>query len=183
MAWARATATSQDTFVAGDSGAGYLNPGELETPRTSGLPSGMAVWAKHCNRFYTQWDIRVTGFIIEGFSPSMRASGLDAYSGFSPGGTVGQGMPSAGALYNNMPVLNMAINGFPPQVVASADQITGLFTYSGVPQFAVGRAILQTPTWYLDVATRASDGANGPAVTVVDLVTLMALLAIELGAK
>ncbi len=183
MAWARATATSQDTFVAGDSGAGYLNPGELETPRVSGLPSGMAVWAKHCHRLYTQWDIRLTGFIIEGFSPSMRASGLDAYSGFSPGGTVGQGMPGAGALYNNMPVLSMAVNGFPAQVVASADQITGLFTYSGVPQFAVGRAILQTPTWYLDVATRASDGANGPAVTVVDLVTLMALLAIELGAK
>ena len=183
MAWARSTATPQDTFVAGDSGAGYLNPGGLETPRVSGLPSGMAAWAQHCKTFYTQWDLRVTGFIINGFSPPMRASGLDAYSGFSPGGTVGQGLPGGGALYNNMPVMAMDINGLGQSTAGAADTILPLFTFSGVPQFVVGRAVLQTPTWYLDVATRLSSGANGPAVTVVDLVTLMALLSIELGAK
>jgi hypothetical protein len=63
MAWTRATRTALDTFVAGDSGAGYLNPGLLTLPRPhSGLPSGVAAWKNHCRAFYRRWDIGVTGF-------------------------------------------------------------------------------------------------------------------------
>lgn len=178
MAWARATASPEDTFIAGDSGAGYLNPGALETPRPSGLPSGMAVWAKHCHRFYTQWDIRVTGFVIEGNAAPMRASGLDAYSGFSPGGTVGQDLPAQGALYDHMPVLLMPldIQGTPSQAAAA---IGGL--QSGLlPQFTVARGVLESPSWYRSVAAEVAAGTQGPPTTVVDMVTLMALLAIYL---
>ena len=36
-----------DWFVAGDSGAGYLNPGNLTPPRAhSGLSSGLAAWER-----------------------------------------------------------------------------------------------------------------------------------------
>ncbi|MGH3659929.1 MAG: hypothetical protein ACRDUA_25090, partial [Micromonosporaceae bacterium] len=58
---ARRTATDQDTFIAGDSGAGYINPGMLAEPREfSGLPSGVAAWREHCQRHFQQWDLRVT---------------------------------------------------------------------------------------------------------------------------
>jgi len=54
MAWAREHRTTNDWFVAGDSGAGYLNPGELTPPRRfSGLPSGLEAWEKHCEYFFT----------------------------------------------------------------------------------------------------------------------------------
>ena len=175
MAWTRATASASDTFVAGDSGAGYLNPSGLETPRLSGLPSGMAVWAAHCARFYTQWDLQVTGFIIEGNMPEMRANGFKAYSTFSPGGIAGQSVP-AQALIDGMPVLRMAldISGTPAKAAAAIQQ-TFLPT-SGV-QFSMARGILESPTWYRTIAQSLAAPASGAGITVVDLVTLMALVA------
>ncbi len=177
MAWTRATATAQDSFVAGDSGAGYLNPGALEAPRPSGLPSGVATWAAHCRRFYRQWDLKVTGFIIEGDSPGMGPSGLKAYSSFSPGGIVGQKLPGQ-ALVDGMPVLTMStdIGGSTSQAAAS---VRGLFQPDAGVQFAVARAILQTPSWYRAVAQGIAARASGdplPPVQVVDLPTLLALV-------
>ena len=43
--YARTTATANDTFISGDSGYGYLNPGGLVPPRKwSDLPSGLPAW-------------------------------------------------------------------------------------------------------------------------------------------
>ena len=81
MAWARAHMTDQDFFVAGDSGAGYLNPGLLSPPRWhSDLPSGMDAWERHCQALFDQWDISVTGFVIDGFGPPLTEDGWDAYA-------------------------------------------------------------------------------------------------------
>ncbi|MDQ2799756.1 MAG: hypothetical protein M3Y13_08955, partial [Armatimonadota bacterium] len=53
MDWARRTATPQDHFISGDSGAGYLNPGLLDGDRPySHLPSGLPVWEEHCRSYY-----------------------------------------------------------------------------------------------------------------------------------
>ncbi len=178
MAWTRATATAQDTFVAGDSGAGYLNPGALETPRSSGLPSGMATWAAHCRRFFRQWDLKVTGFIIEGDSPAMGPGGFKAYQTFSPGGIVGQKVPRLG-LVDGMPVMamNTDIGGTPSQAAAS---VRALFLPESGAQFAVARAVLQTPSWYLAASkgiTARASGDTSPPIQVVDLPTLLALVA------
>ena len=175
MVWTRATASSEDTFVAGDSGAGYLNPSGLEVPRASGLPSGMGVWAAHCQRFYRQWDIRVTGFVIEGNDPAMGADGLKAYSTFSPGGTVGQKLPTQ-ALIDGMPVLAMTsdIGGSAAQATAA---VQNLFLPVSGAQFAVARAVLQRPSWYRQVAQALTQPSGGTPIRVLDLVTLMALLA------
>lgn len=180
MAWTRATATAQDSFVAGDSGAGYLNPGSLEAPRPSGLPSGMATWAAHCRRFYRQWDLQVTGFIIEGNSPGMGPDGLKAYSTFSPGGIVGQKLPHRG-LSDGMPVLAMAtdIGGSASQ---AADNVRALFLPEAGVQFAVARAVLQTPSWYRAAAAAISARSAGDSrspIQVVDLRTLLALVAAQ----
>ena len=178
MAWTRATATAKDSFVAGDSGAGYLNPGALEAPRSSGLPSGMATWAAHCRRFYRQWDLKVTGFIIEGDSPGMGPGGLKAYSTFSPGGIVGQKLPRQ-ALSDGMPVLAMTsdIGGSASQAAAN---VRALFLPEASVQFAVARAVLQSPSWYRAAAeamTARVSGDTMPPIQVVDLPTLLALVA------
>ena len=177
MAWTRATASPADTFVAGDSGAGYLNPGALEAPRPSGLPSGVQAWADHCSRFYHQWDLTVTGFIIEGDAAGMQAAGLMAYSAFSPGGIVGQKLPPRG-LIDGMPVLTMGtdLDGT-PEVAAAA--VRGLFLPLAGPQFGVARAILQKPSWYRAVAEGIAigEGATSAPIRVLDVPTLLALVA------
>lgn len=67
--------------MAGDSGAGYLNPGYLTPPRPhSGLESGLAAWERHCTAFYRRWDLDVTGFVIDGFASGLSLEGRDAYA-------------------------------------------------------------------------------------------------------
>jgi len=173
MAWARQHATEADWFVAGDSGAGYLNPGYLSEPRPhSGLPSGMAAWEEHCARFYRQWDLSVTGFVIDGFARGLTTEGLDAYARFSPDGIVAQQIGAAG-VHNGMPYLKMA-GDLPGDPADAARQIVSRFHGPG-PQFAVFRSILQPPSWYLRVTERLDEVAQGNVVTV-DLYTLLGLV-------
>ena len=174
MAWTRETATPNDVFIAGDSGAGYVNPGALETPRLSGLPSGVSVWTEHCRRFYRQWDISVTGFIIDGDAPAMGPEALAAYREVSPGGIVGQKVPRLG-LDGDMPVMamNMDIGGDPSGAAAA---VRSIFLPLHEPQFGVARAIIQRPTWFKKVADALEAGAEGaPPIRVLDLPTLLAL--------
>jgi len=177
MAWTRQTRSRLDTFVAGDSGAGYLNPGALETPRASGLPSGIETWAAHCARFYRQWDISLTGFILEGNAPGLRENGLRAYAQFSPRGVVGQKLPSL-TLVDGMPVLGLGpdIGGSPSNAAAAVEK---MFAPVSGAQFGVARAVLQSPSWYLAVA----DQLNASGIEVLDLVSLMALLGQHLQAQ
>lgn len=173
MAWTRATRTDNDFFVAGDSGAGYLNPGLLSPPRWhSDLPSGMAVWERHCRRFYEQWDLSLTGFIIDGFGPGLSAEGLDAYARFSPDGIVPQKIPRQG-VHQGMPYVRMGADL--PASPAAAARILGQSAGESLPQFAVCRSILQTPSWYLQVSEELA-GLAGDQVQVVDLYTLMWLV-------
>jgi hypothetical protein len=173
MAWARARRTTNDWFVAGDSGAGYLNPGCLTPPRAhSGLPSGLAAWERHCRHFFQQWDITLTGFVIDGYAPGLSPEGLDAYARFSPDGIVAQQVPTQG-VHRGMPYLKMRadIDGSPN---AAAHSILGLA--SGLtPRFVVVRSILKPPSWYAEVE-RELGRLAGDSLRVVDLYTLLQLV-------
>jgi hypothetical protein len=90
LVYARKTATPNDTFITGDSGAGYLNPGYLDGIRKwSGLPSGLEAWVEHSEPYYRRWDLRVTGFVIDGNAPGMDLDVKKAYARFSPGDGAG----------------------------------------------------------------------------------------------
>lgn len=173
MAWARAHRTSNDWFVAGDSGAGYLNPGYLTPPRPhSGLPSGLAAWEEHCRKFYRQWDITLTGFVIDGYARGLGTEGLDAYARFSPDGIVAQQIGRQG-VHQGMPYLRMAIDlpGAPADAARTIRQLsTGL-----APRFLVCRSILQTPAWYAQVEQELKKSA-GDDIRVVDLYSLLWML-------
>lgn len=173
MAWARERATTNDWFIAGDSGAGYLNPGYLTAPRPhSGLPDGLAVWEAHCRSYYERWDIAVTGFVIDGYARGMAPETLDAYARFSPGGMVAQKVPRQG-VHGGMPYVRMGTD-LPGDPAEAARSLRSLVT-GPVPRFAVARSILQTPSWYARVSDELHALA-GDAVQVVDLPALLWLV-------
>jgi len=173
LVYCRETASPNDTFIAGDSGAGYINPGHLDEPRRfSGLPSGVAAWRRHCEAYYRRWDLAVTGFVIDGYAPPMGRAGLDAYAAFSPGGIVGQKVAHR-TLHGEMPVLRMASDLGDSEDGASA--IIASRLRGRLPQFLVFRSILKTPTWHLRVVEGLRQRRPQGPVEIVDLVTLLAL--------
>jgi hypothetical protein len=173
MAWARETASAEDYFVAGDSGAGYLNPGYLTMPRPlSGFPSGLAAWEKHCARLYEQWGLSLTGFVIDGYARGLGPDGLDAYARFSPDGIVAQKVPPLG-VHRGMPFIRMTAD-LPDDAQAAARAIDSGRHGRG-PRFAVYRSILKSPSWYLAVTDDVKRSAGDDAM-VVDLYTLLWLV-------
>jgi len=173
LAWARERRTTNDWFVAGDSGAGYLNPGDLTPPRRfSGLPSGLAAWQKHCLSFFQQWDLTLTGFVIDGDAPQLTAAGLAAYAQFSPDGIVAYQQNYAGT-YQNMPYLPMRadLDGTP----ANAARAIREQTRDPAHHFYVFRSILKTPGWHLAVAQELQRSV-GDEIKLVDLYSLLQLV-------
>jgi hypothetical protein len=156
MDWLRETATPNDYFMTGDSGAGYVNPGMLQEPRPiSGLSSGLDAWVAHNRPYFRQWDLHHVGFVIDGFAPGLDEAGFRAYARFAPGGIVPQKVPPL-SLRDGMPVVRMAsdLDGKPDQ---AADTIARNFGEGASeapkkPEVRIFRAILKSPTWYQQVA-------------------------------
>jgi hypothetical protein len=145
----------------------------LTPPRShSNLPSGLPAWERHCQRLYDQWDITLTGFVIDGFGPGLSPDGLDAYARFSPDGIVAQKIPARG-VHGGMPYLRMRtdLDGAPAKV---ARTLQSLASGSG-PRFLVCRSILKKPAWYA-LVSRELETLCGDDVQVVDLYTLLWLV-------
>ncbi len=76
-----------DYFVAGDNGAGYLNPMMLMTEnRPDSLPDFLDVWESYNVGLYDKFDLDITGFLISGNSQSTPLRVQEVYSRISPAG-------------------------------------------------------------------------------------------------
>ena len=184
--WARRTATPNDHFLTGDSGAGYLNPGNLDGDRPfSHLPSGLDAWAAHCRRYYSQWGLSLTGFVIDGDAPPMSAVTLAAYARFSPDGIVAQKLPSYSGLVSGTETPYLVMGSDMPnpdqtdeafrriQASLAGDKGEG-------PHFHIFRTILWLPSAHQTLFTRLQ---SLPNVRIVDPYTLMGLLRRQLTRK
>ena len=172
MAYVRKTKSPNDYFVAGDSGAGYINPGHLQEPREySGLPSGIKTWTEHCRKYYRQWDLSVTGFIIDGYGPPMSEETLDAYTTFSQNGIVAQKIERVG-VYKGMPFIRMSddLVGRPKE---SAQLVLRRLT-DQKPEFFIFRTILWSPTAHKRLFEAIKE--SGKDVEIVDPYTMMMLV-------
>lgn len=173
--YARTHASPNDWFIAGDSGAGYLNPGMLlKANRAPGLGEGLAAWVTHCLKYYRRYDLSITGFIIDGHSPGMGEAGMDAYLEFSPDGIVAQKIPPRGLHRGTMPFIRMGmdLDGDPP---AAGAAVAGLVA-KDLPRFAVIRTILKSPTWHRQTMERAAAAPGGDRIRFVDPYTFFLLL-------
>ena len=160
-------------------GAGYLNPGNLDGDRPfSRLPSGLETWEAHCRRYYEQWDISLTGFVIDGDVRPMSAEALAAYARFSPDGIVAQKLPSYSGLVpgTQTPYLVMGSDmPNPDQTDEAVRRIESRLTEDtgAGPHFHIFRTILWSPADHQKLFLRLQSIA---AIRVVDPYTLMALL-------
>lgn len=177
---ARATATPNDTFMAGDSGYGYLNPGNLVPPRKwSGLPSDLDAWERLCADGYRRWDLKVTGFVIDGYAPAMSDAVKAAYARFSTAGVVAQKIPTK-SLVDGVPFLRMGLDLANP--IKGARQVASSFPVNRTdPEFGIFRTILWKPTAHKQLIDALRK--DRPDIVFVDPYTLFELLRRHLDAR
>ncbi len=142
-----ATKSPNDWFIAGDSGAGYINPNLLTGDRLgSGLPDALPMWVEHNKRWYGQFDYTITGFAINGFHGNMPLRVQEAYADFSPDG-VGMQLGYEKPLVGRTPFLRHVSDIYPDgNNLGKAAAEMAHFAKKKKPQFLIFRWILQAPT-------------------------------------
>jgi hypothetical protein len=174
LAYAYRRATTNDFFIAGDSGAGYLNPRALTLRPESQLPSGLKAWTEHCRRYYQRWDMTITGFILDGAAGASTDLEFGAYRSFGPDG--------AGTHYDEKPQVHAGLpacreQDLPDDVVQAAAVIASAAAQqSGRPAFFWARSILKSPKWYADLSRTLAERHPEAQVVAVDPYTFFGLI-------
>ncbi len=167
-------ATTNDFFIAGDSGAGYLNPRALTVRPESCLPPGLEAWTEHCRRYYEQWGMSITGFILDGSGGASTEREFAAYRSFSPDGA-GTHFEDGPALHHGLPTCRE--QDLPDDVGRAAATIVELANArNGEPGFLWARSILKPPHWYAELSRRLSETHPEAGITVVDPYTFFGLV-------
>ena len=173
MHYIRQTASPLDYFAAADNGAGYMMPGTAEAQDAAeGTSRHIDAWEAHCKRFYRQWGLTVTGFIIDGNGPAMGKRALDAYARFSPDGIVPQKCEPA-SLHGNMPVLRSDWDLVSDNPSEAARVLMDRIHQCKIP-FHWSRCILKSPAWYNEVVREAC--SLDSSIQLLDAPTFFALL-------
>jgi len=179
LAYAYRHASTNDFFIAGDSGAGYLNPRALTVRPDSGLPSGLAAWTEHCRTQYARWDMTITGFILDGSAGASTAREFAAYRSFSPDG--------AGTHYEEHPAVHDGLatcreTDLPDDVRAAARVLIDRARHIGAaPGFFWARSILRTPRWYAELAELLAAEPVATRPIVVDPYSFFGLIGVAKG--
>lgn len=174
LAYAYRHATTNDWFIAGDSGAGYLNPLGLTVRPDSMLPSGLNAWTEHNVRYFRQWDMTITGFVLDGASGASTEREFAAYRRFSPDG--------CGTHFEKGPRMISGIPTCPerdlPDSAAEAAAVIAKIAadLKGKTGFLWARSILKSPTWYAQVAQILREKHPEASVVFVDPYTFFGLI-------
>jgi hypothetical protein len=174
LAYAYRHATANDFFIAGDSGAGYLNPRGLTFRPDSALPSGLRAWQEHCHRCFEQWGMTITGFMIDGASGASTETEFAAYHEFSPDGL--------GTHFEKGPAMRAGVPTCPEMdLPAEAEQAAQAIAeraakLAGRPGFLWERSILKSPAWYAEVSHRLREQHPDAAIEIVDPYTFFGLI-------
>ena len=174
LAYAYRHATTNDFFIAGDSGAGYLNPRALTVRPDSNLPPALGIWTEHCERFFKRWDMSITGFMLDGAAGASTPEEFSAYKRFSPDGC-GNHFDLAPRVISGVPTIREwdmpnsaeATAAFMAQQAAAA---------TNGPCFLWARTILKSPSWHADVSRVLREKHPQAPVVVVDPYTFFGLI-------
>jgi hypothetical protein len=174
LAYAYGHASTNDFFIAGDSGAGYLNPRGLTVRPDSNRRPGLGPWTAHCRRHYRRWDMTITGFILDGASGSSTERELAAYRTFSPDG--------CGTHFEKAPRLIAGVPTCPERDLPDAPEAAARLIATlardvkDAPRFLWARSILKRPSWYAEVSQVLRTRHPSAPVVVVDPYTFFGLV-------
>jgi GxGYxYP putative glycoside hydrolase C-terminal domain/GxGYxY sequence motif in domain of unknown function N-terminal len=174
LAYAYRHATANDFFIAGDSGAGYLNPRGLIDRPVSMLPDALKTWQEYCRGYFEKWGMTITGFVLEGASSASHEAEFSAYSQFSPDG-LGTQFEKGAAVISGVPIC--PVNDLPEAVEDAARLIARVAqAHPGRPHFLWARATLKSPQWYADISRVLREQFPAAPVEFVDPYTLFGLI-------
>ena len=177
LAYAYRHATSNDFFIAGDSGAGYLNPLGLTVRPDSKLASGLNAWTKHCADNFKRWDMTITGFVLDGSSGASTEREFAAYRNFSPDG--------CGTHFEKGPKIIAGVPTCPERDLPDSAEAAAavIAKYAGdvkdEARFLWARSILKPPSWYAQVSQILQEKHPQAAVTIVDPYTFFGLIRLQ----
>lgn len=178
LAYAYRHASPNDYFIAGDSGAGYLNPHGLTRRPDSGLPSGLAVWTKHCRKYYEQWGMTISGFLLDGLSGASTETEFAAYRTFSPDG-LGTHFEKGPAMRAGVPACPE--RDLPNDAGEAANTIAQHAAQThGKTGFLWARSVLKSPAWYVEVSRHLREHHPDAQVEIVDPYTFFSLIRLSL---
>ncbi len=181
LAYAYRHATTNDFFIAGDSGAGYLNPLGLTVRPDSKLPSGLPAWTKHNLRYFRQWDMTITGFVLDGASGASTAREFAAYRQFSPDGC-GTHFEKGPRLIGDLPTCPE--RDLPDSAAQAAAVIAKQAdNLKGKAGFLWARSILKSPAWYAQVSQIVREKHPEAPVVFVDPYTFFGLIRVKLSSE
>lgn len=173
------TRSANDFFISGDSGAGYLNPTQLFEPRQcSGLPRADDLWIEK-NRFYfNKFNIKHTGFVINGDSGPLTNSSDLMYTKFSPlEFTRQQGYTTLG---ETTLIPGTRVPSFTETDLSGTDEIQQVVSFykPNTVRFVVFRGILRSASNYANISQQAQQ--IQPNLNFVDPYTFALLARIHL---
>ena len=173
------TRTATDFFVSGDSGAGYLNPTQLFEPRQfSGLPRADDLWIKR-NRFYfNKFNIKHTGFVINGEAGALTSQSDLMYTKFSPMGFTRQ--RGYTALNETALIAGTRVPSFSETDLSDGDEVKQVISFyrPNDVRFVVFRGVLRNATNYANLANGVQQAQ--PNMVFVDPYTFALLTRIHL---
>lgn len=179
LAYAYRHATSNDFFITGDSGAGYLNVRGLTDRPESKLPSGLTAWVDYCQPRYARWDMTITGFMLDGAAGAAGPAEFEAYRRLSPDGI--------GTHFESGPKLHAGIPTCPERDLPDSPAAAAAFIaeragrVSDQPAFLWARSILKSPAWYAQVSQLLRQNHPQARVEVVDPYTFFGLIGVVMG--
>lgn len=174
LVYAYRHATTNDFFIAGDSGAGYLNPRALTHRPDSKLPPALELWTAHCTRYYQRWDMSITGFMLDGSAGASTEEEFAAYKRFSPDGC-GNHFDLAPRVIAGVPTIREWDMPGSAEATAAYMASQSAAATNG-PCFLWARTILKPPSWHMEVSRFLREKHPQAPVVVVDPYTFFGLI-------
>lgn len=174
LVYAYRHATTNDFFIAGDSGAGYLNPRALTHRPDSKLPPALDLWTEHCTRYYRRWDMSITGFMLDGAAGASTEVEFAAYKRFSPDGC-GNHFDLTPRVIAGVPTIREW--DMPDSAEATAAYLASQSAAAtNGPGFLWARTILKSPSWHAEVSRFLREQHPQSPVVAVDPYTFFGLI-------
>lgn len=156
MDWMYKTATTNDYFVVGDNGLGYLNPFFFDDPRRpKGLNGSLETWKAQNLPILKKFDLDISGWLTTNYYADEENDYIfkkvyDTYSELTPKGIATNKLYKS--IYNGVPTIQLYDLGVNLDIAYNA--IKGRATIPAEPTFHYLRCVVTSPSQIVALVNR-----------------------------